>query len=430
MHLLDELAWRGLVHQVTDPEVAREALSGHIRAYIGFDPSAASLHIGSLLPILTLRRLQLAGHTPIALVGGGTGIIGDPSGKSAERKLLDADTAKANALAIRHQVEHFLDKDGPNPAVFIDNLEWLGEVRLLDFLRDFGKHFSVNAMVQRDSVKKRLEERDHGISFTEFSYMLLQAYDFWTLWRDHGCRAQLGGSDQWGNIVSGIDLIGRLAREDGADAGAPFGVTMPLVTTRSGQKFGKTEAGAIWLDPKLTTPYRFYQFWINVEDADVGMYLRYFTFLSREAVETLEARHALAPHLREAQRTLAHEVTMLVHGEAETVGAEQASMVLFGGDPREAPLSTFAMLAGEIPYQDHPALTDQTLATVLVGETEMHPFRSNGEAKRALQAGSVSWNGVKLGQDLQAPIAGLGLLHHRLGLVRVGKKQYYLTRFS
>lgn len=412
------------MHQATDPDVARRALTRPIRAYIGFDPSAPSLHVGSLLPIVTLRRLQRFGHTPIALVGGGTGMIGDPSGKSAERKLLSNEEVRGHADALRRQLERFFPTDVPNAPIFIDNLEWLGSVALIDFLRDIGKHFSVGAMIHRDSVRNRLEQREQGISYTEFSYMLLQALDFLELYRRLDCQAQFGGSDQWGNIVSGIDLIGRLAPHTAENE--PFGVTMPLIVNKAGTKFGKTETGTIWLDPDWTSPYQFYQFWIHVEDGDVGRYLRFFTFFSRAEIEAIEAEHAQAPHLRSGQKALAQAVTSLVHGEAQMQAAVAASAILFGGDPGAAPAAAFAVLLAEIPSH-LLGPEDLTLKTLLVGDGDAHPFRSSGEARRALAAGSVSLGGRKLGADLAADLAPDALLHGRYALVRVGKKQFFLT---
>ena len=412
------------MHQVTDADVARRALGRPIRAYIGFDPSASSLHVGSLLPIVTLCRLQRFGHTPIALVGGGTGMIGDPSGKSAERKLLSDDEVRGHAAGLSRQLQRFLPSDVPNPPIFVDNLDWLGGLALIDFLRDIGKHFSVGAMIHRDSVRNRLEQREQGISYTEFSYMLLQAFDFLELYRRQACQAQFGGSDQWGNIVSGIDLIGRLAPQ--TPETAPFGVTMPLIVNKAGTKFGKTEAGTIWLDPDMTSPYQFYQFWMHVEDEDVGRYLRFFTFLSREAIEAIEQEHGAAPHLRAGQKALAQAVTEFVHGPEQMHAALAASAILFGGDPTGAPAGAFSVLTSEIPSR-LLAGEELTLKSLLVGESEAHPFRSGGEAKRALTAGSVSLGGRKLGADLAAALAPEALLHGRYALVRVGKKQFYLT---
>ena len=430
--LLDDLRWRGLLHQVTDETVARAALAdSRVRAYIGFDPTAASLHVGSLLQIMMLCRLARAGHQPIFVIGGGTGMIGDPSGKSQERTLLDDATVGAHAAAITAQIRDIYVRAAEDaPFVAVDNADWLGQAQLIEFLRDVGKYFSVNAMIQRDSVRTRLDQREQGISFTEFSYMLLQAYDFLELYRRYGCRAQFGGSDQWGNIASGIDLIHRLCPDD--PMGAPFGLTVPLVTTKSGQKFGKTEAGAIWLDANMTSPFQFFQFWINTDDADVSRYLRSFTFLDHKSIEALEGRHALAPENREAQRTLALEVTTLVHGEMACKNAELASSLVFGTDrPDDAGLpaaEVFAILAAEIPTAHvtaEPGPVPQQL--LLVGEDPGFAFRSNGEAKRALLAGSVSINGFKLSADLREPLDRACFQHDRFAVVRVGKKQRFLV---
>jgi len=310
--LLDELRWRGLLYQHTE-EVADALNSGPIGGYIGFDPTAPSLHVGNLLVIMLLVQLQRHGHRPVALVGGGTGLIGDPSGKASERPLAEPEVIAANAAQIRKQLERFLDFSGPNAARVIDNAEWLVDLRAVDFMRDIGKHFTVNYMLQKDSVKGRM---DGGISYTEFSYMLLQSYDFLELRRRHDVRLQMGGSDQWGNITAGIELI---RRAFGADAHA---ITAPLITTSSGTKFGKTEAGAVWLDATLTTPYKFYQFWINIDDRDAAKYLRYFTVLDRPRIEEFDREIAEHPEKRGIQRTLAHEVTVLVHGDKAASAAE------------------------------------------------------------------------------------------------------------
>lgn len=412
---LQELRWRGLLHQVTDLETAQNALKqpGCV-AYIGFDPTADSLHVGSLLQIVTLMRFKLAGHQPIALIGGGTGLIGDPSGKTAERKLLDDASAQQNAQAIRQQILEITQKNQVD-IDFSDNLEWLGPAQLIPFLRDVGKFFSVNAMVQRDSVRTRLEAREQGISYTEFSYMLLQAYDFLELYRRRQCRAQLGGSDQWGNIVSGVDLIGRL--ETDAVEKPAFGVTIPLITSKSGQKFGKTEAGTIWLDPKRTSPYQFYQFWMNVDDADVLAYLKFFTFFTETKIAEFSQRLAAQPELRECQVQLAHTVTALVHGEKAAGLAGVASKILFGMDPNGAHVGVFdELLRFELPT--HQTTKDAPLLAILVGENR--PFLSNGEAKRGLQSGAVSVNGQKRRlEDLHEPI---DWLHDRFALIKFGKK--------
>jgi tyrosyl-tRNA synthetase len=419
--LYDDLHWRGLVYQVTDEERARAALrrGGGLVAYIGFDPTASSLHVGSLLPITLLMRLQAWGHRPLAVVGGGTGLIGDPSGKSAERKLLDRETLAGHVAGLRRQLGRFVDFTDDR-ALLVDNVDWLGSLGLLDFLRDIGKHFSVGAMIARDSVKTRLETREQGISYTEFSYMLLQAYDFLALWRRHGCRAQFGGSDQWGNIVSGVDLIDRLG--DAPENQLPFGLTVPLLTTKNGQKFGKTEAGTVWLDGELTSPYRFYQFWINADDDDTCRYLRLFTFLDRGRIEAVEAEHRDAPHLRTAQKVLAAELTTMVHGQAACRQAEAATAVLFGGDPHVAPAEAFDVLRAEVPAFVSGA---ETCADVLVGAGR--PFASNGEAKRALQAGSVYFGGERFSGGLGDIVPSSAWSHQDYLLIRVGKKQYWLA---
>ena len=428
MNFLDELAWRGLRHQVTDEAVARAAFSGRTSAYIGFDPTGSSLHVGSLLPIFNLRRLQLAGHRPIALVGGGTGMVGDPSGKSQERNLLTEADLRANTEGIRQQLTGFLDFEGPSAATVVDNLDWLAGAGLLTFLRDVGKHFSVNAMVQRDSVRNRLERNEQGISFTEFSYMLLQAYDFSILYRDHGCQGQLGGSDQWGNIVSGIDLI----RRNGQTDAAPFGVTSPLITSRAGTKFGKTEEGTVWLDPARTSPYAFFQFWINTDDAEVGPYLRYFTFLERAEIEALEQTHAQAPHQRLAQRRLAVELTRLVHGDQGLEQAERATRILFTGQVRGVDSGTLTEIFADVPSatlaEADLVATDWALRTWLVGEGL--PFASNGDAKKALRAGSVRINGEVPGVELGDGFGRDQLIDGRLAVIKVGKKRYWLAQLG
>jgi tyrosyl-tRNA synthetase len=324
--VLAELEWRGLVYQKTDGVADLLAKEG-ASAYIGFDPTGSSLHVGSLLVIMILVHLQRHGHRPVALVGGGTGMIGDPSGKTIERQLLTTEQVAANTASIRVQLERFLDFSGPSAARMRDNAVWLTQLSMVEFLRDTGKHFTVNYMLQKDSVKSRM---DAGISFTEFSYMLLQAYDFLQLRRRDGVTLQLGGSDQWGNITAGIELIRRV------DGAVTHGLTVPLVTSSSGAKFGKTEAGAVWLDPERTSPYAFYQFWLTTEDRDAGRYLRYFTLLDRAAIEALEAATESAPEQRAAQKALARDVTRRVHGDAALQAAEQVSSFFFGGlEPRE-----------------------------------------------------------------------------------------------
>jgi len=422
--VLEELRWRGLVYQHTDG-VPDALTAGPVSAYIGFDPTGSSLHVGSLVPIMVLVHLQRHGHRPVALVGGGTGMIGDPSGKASERQLLTAEQVAENARGIHDQLERFLTFEGPSAARMRDNAAWLTPLHLVDFLRDVGKHFTVNYMLQKESVRSRM---DAGISFTEFTYMLLQAYDFLELRRRDGVTLQLGGSDQWGNITAGIELIRRV---DGADAHA---LTMPLVTTSSGAKFGKTEAGAVWLDGDRTSPYAFYQFWLGTEDADVGRYLRYYTLLARDEIESLDAETASAPERRAAQQALARDVTRRVHGEAALAAAEQVSGFFFGGLEATA-LSddAFGVLRAEAPFVE---VTRDTLAS----ETDPARFdalkllvasglaASNGAAKRLLEQGGVSVNKRKLASTDRHIAADGVLLRGGHVVVGKGKRDYALLR--
>ena len=391
--VLDELRWRGLVHQHTEGVPALLA-SGPVSAYIGFDPTGSSLHVGSLVPIMILVHLQRHGHRPVALVGGGTGMIGDPSGKTTERQLLTAEQVAENTRGIHAQLERFLTFEGANAARMRDNAEWLTALRLVEFLRDTGKHFTVNYMLQKESVGSRM---DAGISFTEFAYMLLQAYDFLELRRRDGVLLQLGGSDQWGNITAGIELIRRV---DGVEA---HGLTVPLVTTSTGTKFGKTEAGAVWLDAERTSPYAFYQFWLGTDDADVGRYLRYYTLLPRAEIEALDAKTTSEPEKRAAQKALARDVTRRVHGDAALAAAEQVSTFFFGGlDPRELSAEAFAILRAEAPFSEVEAASvasdgDESKLDVLKLLTASGLAASNGVAKRLLEQGGVSVNKRKVG---------------------------------
>jgi tyrosyl-tRNA synthetase len=422
--VLEELRWRGLVYQHTDGVPAALA-AGPVSAYIGFDPTGSSLHVGSLVPIMVLVHLQRFGHRPIALVGGGTGMIGDPSGKSAERQLLTAEQVAENAAGIRSQLERFLDFDGPSAARMRDNAAWLNSLSLVDFLRDVGKHFTVNYMLQKDSVRSRM---DAGISYTEFSYMLLQAYDFLELRRRDGATLQLGGSDQWGNITAGIELIRRM---DGADGHA---LTMPLVTTSTGAKFGKTEAGAVWLDAARTSPYAFYQFWLATDDADVGRYLRYYTLLSREEIESLDGETASAPERRAAQQALARDVTRRVHGEKALGAAEQVSGFFFGGlAAGELSEAAFGILSTEAPFaevaraeiasESEPGRLDALKLLTASGLAA-----SNGAAKRLLEQGGVSVNKRKLAASDRHLRAGDALLRGGHVVVGKGKRDYALLR--
>ncbi|HEX9944837.1 MAG TPA: tyrosine--tRNA ligase [Thermoanaerobaculia bacterium] len=426
MNAFDEFEWRGLVYGATPglrELLAREKLT----AYIGFDPTAASLHVGSLLPILGLARLQRFGHSPIAIAGGGTGMIGDPSGKSQERQLLTKEKIEENLQGIKGQLARFLDFEAKdNPARIVNNADWLATIPLIDFLRDVGKYFTVNAMTAKESVRRRLEGEE-GISFTEFSYMLLQAYDYLVLYDHYGCRLQMGGSDQWGNITAGADLIRRL-RGEGAEEKLAHGLVFPLVTTSSGVKFGKTEAGTIWLDPALTSPFRFYQFWINTDDRDVVTYLKFFTWLKQEEIAELEEKVRTAPQEREAQRWLAREVTRMVHGEEELARAERASAVLFGAEiselsPREV-LDIFA---------DVPSITVERfrldgqglpLAELLVS-SGLVP--SKGEARRSIQGGGVYLNNRRVADERKAVTVD-DSVGGEFVVLRKGRKEYRLVR--
>jgi tyrosyl-tRNA synthetase len=439
---LAELRWRNLLHQVT----AEDAFARHIATpgrigYCGFDPTADSLTIGNLVPILLLRRWQMAGHVPVALVGGATGLVGDPSGKDAERQLRTREQIEANIAGQRPIFERLLDFDAgtSNRARLVNNIDWWGGMGFIDVLRDIGKHFSVNEMIRRDSVRTRLEGRDHGISFTEFSYMLLQGYDFLHLHREIGCTVQLAGSDQFGNIVSGIDLIRRAAHADRTDGGPPadadaahdpdaFGLTTPLVTRADGQKIGKTADGAVWLTADRTSPYRFHQYWMNIPDADVGTMLRTFTFLERDAIEATLAEHAAAPHTRAAQRTLARAVTDLVHGETERTLAERAAEALFTGEVAGLEPAQLAAVAAELPSSERPrtSLDDGgTSLLELLPETTL--AKSRREAREFLGSGAISVNGVRAEAD--AVITRDDLVGEGIVLLRRGRKHWHAIRF-
>ncbi|HEX2694007.1 MAG TPA: tyrosine--tRNA ligase [Gemmatimonadaceae bacterium] len=410
--LLDELSWRGMVYQHTDG-LADALATASVSAYAGFDPTASSLHVGHLVPVMGLSHLQRAGHRPIALVGGGTGMIGDPSGKSAERQLLSSDEIEANSRAIEKQLERFLDFSGPRAARMRDNAAWLRPLKAVDFMRDVGKHFTINYMLAKDSVQSRIEG---GISFTEFSYMLLQAYDFLELNRREGVTLQIGGSDQWGNITAGLELIRRV---EGVTAHA---LTMPLVTTASGTKFGKTEAGAVWLDPARTSPYKFYQYWINVDDRDVGKYLRLFTLMTREEIEAFDKLVASAPEKREAQQSLARDVTARIHGDTAARVAEEGSRVLFGkGDPASLSEQVLEALSNEIPFSElpqAPGLLEALVSLKLVA--------SKGAARRLVEQGGVNLNGQRARVD--TPLDAANALHGKYFLIRKGARDFGLLK--
>jgi tyrosyl-tRNA synthetase len=421
--LMTELAWRGLLHQKT------EGAEGHLAAgsrgvYCGFDPTAASLHIGNLVPVMLLVHLARAGHRCVALVGGGTAMIGDPSGRSAERPLLEAAEIEAQASRIHTQLERIFRAAGTSAAasvagvVMVNNAAWLREVRMVDFMRDTGKHFSINYMLAKDSVQSRLEG---GISYTEFSYMLLQAYDFLELQKRSGVTMQVGGSDQWGNLTAGVELLRRAA---GVEAHA---LTAPLVTTSSGKKFGKTEAGAVWLDASMTSPYQFYQFWVNVEDADVGKYLRMFTFMAQPEVEALETAHAAAPHERNAQRALARAMTTMIHGEPATRVVEEASRIVFDKKVAAASISddVFSTLSRELPSVRAEGAKGLDVLAVL----EQAFAQSRSAGRKLLQQGAVTVNGEKLGADATTVPASTAV-RGRWFLVRKGGRDVAIAELT
>ncbi|HKB14372.1 MAG TPA: tyrosine--tRNA ligase [Vicinamibacterales bacterium] len=419
--LFDEFRWRGLVLEHTEglPELlARE----RVTAYIGFDPTASSLHVGTLLTIMGLARLQRFGHSPIAIVGGGTGMIGDPSGKTVERQLLSREQIDENVAAVRRQLERFLDFDrAANPARIINNADWLASFDLLGFLRDTGKYFTVNYMLQKEAVNRRLESEE-GISYTEFSYLLLQARDFLELFDRERCVMQMGGSDQWGNITAGIDLIRKLR------AKKAHGLVWPLLTTSAGTKFGKTEAGTVWLDAARTPPFGFYQFWLNTDDRDVIAYLKYFTFLDRDRIAELEEATGRAPEQREAQRVLAREVTTMVHGAEQVTRAEHASSVLFGEDITTLGVDEVLTVFGDVPSTELPAdaLAADGIGIVdLVARVQLAP--SKGEARRLVQSGGIYVNNRRV-SDPQSRLKRTDAIAGELFIVRKGQKQNHVIR--
>lgn len=422
--VISELQARGLVSQLAGGQDLVEHLeAGSRTVYCGFDPTADSLHIGSLVPLLALRRFQLAGHKPIALVGGATGLIGDPSFKAEERRLNTPEVVAGWVERLKMQVARFIDFDAGNcSAEVVNNHDWMAGMNVLDFLRDIGKHFSVNAMIQKESVKQRIEREGAGISFTEFSYMILQSLDFAELYKRHNCTVQIGGSDQWGNITGGIDLTRRLHRQQ------VYGLTLPLVTKADGTKFGKTESGAVWLDPVRTSPYAFYQFWLNTADADVYKFLRYFTFLDLVAIKEIERADSEAPGRRSAQSILANEVTRLIHGEAGILAAERISQALFSGDISRLTDNDLAQLALDgLPTYEVEGQSG-LLAEILVGAGLAVTPRGEvtlGQARKFIQEGAIQVNGVKV-NDVGAVIHRESALHGRYHLVRRGKKQFSL----
>lgn len=417
-HLLDELTERGLVAQNSDPAALADHLATPRTVYCGFDPTAGSLHIGHLVPLLMLRRFQLAGHTPVALVGGATGLIGDPSFKATERSLNSADTVQGWVASLSAQIRALLPADdGLSAPQLVNNGDWMGQMSALDFLRDIGKHFSVNAMLARESVRQRLARPDQGISFTEFSYALLQSYDFAVLHQRLGCTLQIGGNDQWGNITSGMDLTRRLHQAQ------VHGMTLPLITKADGTKFGKTEGGAVWLDPALTSPYAFYQFWLGTADEDVYRFLRYYSFMSLSEIDALEVEDEKRQGRKQAQQVLANELTELVHGKAALAAVQRISELLFSGDVARLGESDLAQLAQDgMPCSTVSGETDLVSLLVSCGLAN-----SRRIARELLAAGAISLNGV-LKQDDQ--LSATDRLFGRYLLLRRGKKQYHLVEWQ
>lgn len=422
---IEELRWRGMLQDMT-PEIEDHLKNGMASAYLGFDPTADSLHIGHLVGVMTLLHFQRAGHKPFALVGGATGMIGDPSFKSAERNLLDKATLDHNVGCIQAQLSKFLDFSGstPNKAMMVNNYDWMSQFSFLEFIRDVGKHITVNYMMSKDSVKRRLED-GNGLSFTEFTYQLIQGYDFYHLWKNENCTIQLGGSDQWGNIVTGTELIRKMG------GGSAYALTVPLITKADGTKFGKTEGGSVWLNPEKTSPYAFYQFWLNVSDEDASKYIRIFTTLDEPTIQSLEEEHVKAPHLRGLQREIAKQVTTMVHSKSDFEMAEKASEILFGKSSTEDLASlderTFLSVFDGVPQvqvkrEEYSALND---VLDLFGDiTKQVIFPSKGEARKMIQGGGVSINKAKVENPNQ--LIQFGLLQQKYLLVQKGKKNYYI----
>ncbi|MFN5331836.1 MAG: tyrosine--tRNA ligase [Bacteroidota bacterium] len=422
---IEELKWRGMLQDMT-PQLDEHLAKGMASAYLGFDPTADSLHIGHLVGVMTLLHFQRAGHKPIALVGGATGMIGDPSFKSSERNLLDKDTLDHNVRCIQAQLAKFLDFSGKTStsAELVNNYDWMAKFSFLDFIREVGKHITVNYMMSKDSVKRRLEE-GNGLSFTEFSYQLIQGYDFYHLWKSKNCSIQLGGSDQWGNIVTGTELIRRMG------GGTAYALTVPLITKSDGSKFGKTEGGSVWLDPERTSPYAFYQFWLNVSDEDASKYIRIFTVLDQTSVIQLEAEHSQAPHLRILQKELAKQVTCMVHGTEEFEKALKATEILFGKSSTEELASlderTFLAVFEGVPQvkiQKSVYQEIENVVNLLSDKSEFLVFPSKGEARKMIQGGGVSINKIKIEDPNRE--ARFSLLQEKFLLVQKGKKNYFI----
>lgn len=425
MNFAEELKWRGMVHDMI-PGTEEYLKQGMATAYLGFDPTADSLHIGHLVGVMILRHFQRCGHRPIVLIGGATGMIGDPSGKSLERNLLDEETLRYNQEAIRRQLSRLIDFDSsaPNAAVLVNNYDWMKGMGFLEFIRDIGKHITVNYMMAKDSVKKRFNGEGDGMSFTEFTYQLVQGYDFMQLYRNYDCRLQLGGSDQWGNITTGVELIRRI--EDGQ----AYGMTCPLIKKADGTKFGKTESGNVWLDARYTSPYKFYQFWLNVSDEDAESYVRIFTFLDRETIEALIAEHKAAPHERRLQKTLARELTCMIHSQEEYDKAVEASAILFGGATAEAlhrlDEQTLLQVFDGVPqYRVSRSALETGISFPELCVERCPVFPSKSELRKLIQGGGVSMNKEKVESPERTVDTG-DLIAGRYLVLQKGKKNYFL----
>lgn len=428
MNFVEELQWRGMIHDIMPG--TEEIVKGELcSAYVGFDPTADSLHIGHLVGVMMLKHFQSAGHRPIALLGGATGMIGDPSGRSQERNLLTEEILRQNQEGIKKQLAKFLDfeSDSPNRALMVNNYDWMKEFSFLGFIRDIGKHITVNYMMAKDSVRKRLgSESNMGMSFTEFSYQLVQGFDFLNLFREYNCKLQMGGSDQWGNIVTGTELIRRI------EGGEAFAMTCPLITKSDGSKFGKTESGNVWLDPEKTSPYRFYQFWLNVSDEDAAKYIKIFTMLPKEEIDQLVSDHSNAPHARLLQKRLAEELTIMVHSHDEWEASVEASTILFGKGTTESLQKmnedTFLAVFEGVPTFDVPGSTlDNGIDIIELCTGVAAIFQSKGEMRRLIKGGGVSLNKTKV-TDGEQLIRGSDLLNNKYLLVQKGKKNWYIIR--
>jgi len=426
-NFVEELTWRGMIHTVM-PGAEEHLMESMRSAYVGFDPTADSLHIGNLVPIMLLAHYQRCGHRPVALVGGATGMIGDPSGKSNERNLLDEKTLRHNQEAIKKQLAHFLDfeSNAENAAILVNNYDWMKDFSFLEFIRDVGKHITVNYMMAKDSVKNRISsDSSEGMSFTEFTYQLVQGYDFLHLYNDKNCTIQMGGSDQWGNITTGTELIRRIGNGKG------FAITCPLITKSDGSKFGKSEGGNVWLDANRTSPYKFYQYWLNSSDEDAEKYIKIFTFLNKSEIDTLIAEHQEAPHMRVLQKRLAEEITTMVHSQEELDNAIKASNILFGNstgdDLKKLNEQTFLDVFDGVP-QAEIVMSDIENGLDIIGAlAEQTGFlKSNGEARRALKENSISVNKEKVGEDFK--ITRTDLINNKFVLLQRGKKNYFVIR--